>query len=72
MSADKVLIVNEDLCYGPSTNAQLYWSTNTQAQVRKRSLYLNGTLVCSQDFIIPEFTQAEAKTLKRVQRYSNR
>ncbi len=66
MTSDNILIVNEDICLSNSTTALTAWRNNTSAKSRLKQVQINDVIVCANDYVIPEFTLSEIKTLKRV------
>jgi len=70
MTSDGHLIANHDECLMSSTDAELYnglWSKRKQSHTFTPSL--NS---CTNDYIIPYFTLAECKMVKRRQRFDYR
>lgn len=69
MTKDGVLIANHDQCLKDSTDAVLFdglWKNR-----QKTTVFSNGN-TCTIDYIIPEFTLAEIKQVKRKQRFEYR
>lgn len=70
MTSDKHLIIQNNICLGSTTTAHTQFKSFT-----KKSISTNDALIrenCENDYLTPDFTLAQIKTLRRVQAYPSR
>lgn len=66
MSSDGVLVINDRVCLSNSTNALTVFPKSPL-----KSKYFKS-YNCTADFLIPDFTLAQLKSLKRIQSFPTR